>query len=88
MRKWDGDNFTALVDWTSSPSIKAGVGQDNRLGVMAEGDTYRFYANGALLDEVTDDSFNGGRFGLFVAGKDTEDFTARVKEVAYWDLPQ
>jgi len=88
VRKWDGDTFTTLIDWTTNPSIQLGAGQDNRLGVMAEGNRYRFYANGALLDEVTDESYSGGRFGLFVAGKEIEDFTARVKEVAYWELPE
>ncbi len=87
LRIWDGDKFTKLVDWTYSPNILAGSGQTNRLGICVEGAKFRLYANGYLLDEVTDDTFSKGRFGVFVGTGGNEGYHAEMDEIAYWNLP-
>lgn len=87
LRRWNGDKFKALVDWTSSPDILSGADKTNRMGLMVEGDQFSLYANGKLLNEVSDDSYSHGGFGLFVASENTQDFKAQVSEAAYWELP-
>jgi hypothetical protein len=87
LRKWDGEQFTALVDWTSNPYIRAGAGQTNRLGVWVEGDTIRMYANGYVLGLVNDDSYDKGKFGVFFGTSGNEAYYAEMDEIAYWDLP-
>ena len=87
LRAWDGQSFTKLVDWTASPLIHAGAGQTNRLGIQANGNQLSLYANGNLLTTIEDDSFDKGKFGLFIGAAQTPDFTVQVTEVAYWTLP-
>jgi len=87
LRRWNGEDFKILVDWTSSPDIRAGADQTNRMGLMVQDDQFTLYANGNLLDEARDDSYSEGGLGLFVAAKDTENFKVQISEVAYWELP-
>jgi hypothetical protein len=88
LRMWDGEQFTALIDWTYSPYILAGAGQINRMGLAVEGSEFSLYANGYYLDQVQDSTYDEGRFGLFVGSKDGESFVVAVDEIAYWILPQ
>ncbi len=83
---WDGKKTTKLVDWTSSSAILKGANQTNRLGVKAEGTTFTLYANGTLLTEVTDKTYDTGHFGVLIGAADTSDFTTDVNEMNYWEL--
>jgi hypothetical protein len=83
--EWDGGEFSALAGWKSSSLIKAGPNQTNRMGIMAEGNTIRLYANGKLITTVEDDTFDEGRFGLFIGSAETDNFKVYVEEVSYWD---
>jgi hypothetical protein len=83
MYKWDGE-YTEIKSWTSSSQILAGPDQTNQLGIWAEGDTFKFYANRKLLAEVTDSTYSEGRFGLFVGSSETDGFQVFVDEVAFW----
>ncbi len=83
--RWDGE-YTSLKDWTVSPSIKSGPDQTNRMGIWAEGDTFKLYANGKLLATVSDDEFPKGRFGLFIGSAETAGFRVSVDTVSYWLL--
>lgn len=84
--KWDGENYAPIQEWKSSPHIKAGTNQTNRLGIWLQGNTIRLYANGKLLAEFTDSTFDEGRFGLFIGSTNTDDFIVYVEEVSYWIL--
>jgi len=64
-----------LVDWTLSKHIYT-AGQANRLAVLAEGERYRFFVNGWLLDEVQHDAYPAGLLALWGGTGDGE--TARV----------
>lgn len=87
LRRWNGERFVALIDWSASDRLQAGSGQTNRIGLMAEGNNLSLYANGELLDEISDDTFEEGRFGVFVGAASTEDYSVEVEEIAYWELP-
>lgn len=87
LRIWDGESFSTLVDWTESGHLNAGADETNRIGIMMDGEDISLYANGNLLRELQDDTFDEGRFGVFVGSRNSEDFTVMVEEVAYWDVP-
>lgn len=87
LRAWDGEGFQMLTSWTRDASIQTGTGARNRLGFWAEGDTLRIYANGSLLQEVQDSTFDAGQIGLFSGAFLTEGFTVTFSEVTYWNLP-
>ncbi len=87
LRRWNGDTFKMLVEWTSSPYILPGADQMNSMGLMVDDDEFSLYANGYLLEEVSDDSYPDGGIGLFVASDETDEFKVQVSEVTYWELP-
>src|SRR5690606_17389738 len=86
---WNEGNYTNLLDWQDGqPAIQAGSNQTNRLGVISDGNRFVLYANGVLLQEITDSTFDeGGHTGALIAGANTPGFTVRVDEIAHWTLP-
>ena len=87
LRRWNGEKYVTLVDWTSSEHINSGSNQTNRIGILADGTRLSMYANGDLLQDYNDDTHLQGRFGVFVGSAITPNFTALVDEIAQWDIP-
>jgi hypothetical protein len=87
LRAWDGSAFRDLVPWATDAAIPQGSGEAVRLGVWAEGDELRLYADGELLAEETDAMSSSGLFGAFIAAARTSGFEVSVDEIAYWALP-
>jgi hypothetical protein len=87
LRRWDGDKYVSLVDWTSSEHIQSGSNQTNRLGIKTDGTKISMYANGNLLQEINDDTHQEGRFGVFVGSANTKNVKFLADEIAYWDIP-
>lgn len=85
---WDGanDKATKLADWTPSEYIQAGGEKANRLGVRVEGTDFKLYANGNLVEEIRDDTYKEGSFGVIIGAQKTQGFTVQVSEVSYWLL--
>ncbi|HET7011008.1 MAG TPA: hypothetical protein VFI11_09555, partial [Anaerolineales bacterium] len=86
LRIWDGENMETIVPLTANSAIVQGSNQTNRLGIWAEGDRFKLYANGKLLTETTHDALDEGAFGVFVGARKTDNFTVYITEVAYWNL--
>jgi hypothetical protein len=57
-------NPATLVDWTSSPAIKTGVGETNRIRVVCSHNILELYANDQLLVSSMDTSLLAGGFAL------------------------
>lgn len=75
-----------LIPLTENPEIRAGSNQQNRIGIMAQGDRFAFYANGKLLQEVQESTFlEGGLFGAFISSYNTPNFTVRMDKIEYWN---
>lgn len=75
-----------LIPWTPNPAILQGSNQVNRLGILAQGDRYAFYANGKLLQETKESTFtDAGLFGAFIASTNTSNFTVRMYEISFWN---
>jgi hypothetical protein len=85
--KWDGTRMTALVKWTKSEGILDGANKTNRIGIKAEGNKFSLYANGTLLTELTDKSYDMVYFGVFVGAAETANFLVQVSSLNYWSLP-
>lgn len=84
----EGTNLTEIIQTKTGDAILAGSNQTNRLGVLAKDNQISLYANGKLLGEATDSTFqNAGTFGLFIAGRKTLNFVIACTEIAYWNLP-
>lgn len=92
-QKWNAspkDNeksVTNLIAWTSNSNIKPGGNALNRVGVLANGDHYTFYINGAQIGEWTDNSYMHGGFGLLIGARETDRLTLYVDEMDMWLNP-
>lgn len=87
LTRWDGNGSSRIINPTESKEILAGPGQTNRFGVLAQDDRIRLYANGKLLQEISESALSGDKFGVFIAGYSTIGFTVELDEMAYWKLP-
>jgi hypothetical protein len=83
----EAEEYTTIKKWTASEHINAGPGGANRLGVLVKGTKITGFINGRQVFELTDSTFNKGRFGVMVAATDTAGFTAYLTQVVYWKLP-
>jgi len=85
MTRWDGQETHALVDFVTSPQINTGPGATNRLGIIANGNSYALYVNGHLLAEAGDASYvDEMRFGYFVRAATEDGFTVKFDDMAIW----
>jgi hypothetical protein len=90
--KWDGEVSpnglaTVLVSWGQSSLINTGADQSNRLGVMVKDHTFTLYMNGEKLASATDSAYEAGFFGVFVRSVATDDYTVKLDNLRYWELP-
>ena len=85
--RMDAGEYVGLQNWKTSPSLNAGAGQTNQVGIWAEGDLLRVYINGDMVAEFTDGSYASGLFGLLIRSEATDNLTIAVDEMSYWTLP-
>ena len=84
--RWDENGTSFLVNSKTGEAILSGSGKTNRIGVLAEGSSFKLYANGKLLEEVQDNGLpNGGHIGVFLAGS-SGNFSVELDHIAYWNL--
>ena len=84
----DPFSTTDLLSLRQSDHIFTGAAQVNTIGVKAEGEKLTIYANGYQIAEVSDRVFLKGRYGVFVQGVDTINYTFQPERLAYWLLPE
>lgn len=88
-RDFDSGQDTILIKKTPNGAIKPGSNQTNRLGVMANGEKISLYANGILLQDINDATYNPaqGYLGVHVAANQTAGFTVVLQDISLWVLP-
>lgn len=86
--KWVEQGISDMIAYTQNSAILAGSNQTNRIGIRMEGRKLSLYANGKLLQEIEDTSFQeAGYYGVFIAPNETAGFTVDYDQIAYWTLP-
>ncbi|MDO9547062.1 MAG: hypothetical protein Q7J07_10000 [Pelolinea sp.] len=93
IRKWDGlsgENGTMvwLQYYKVSEWINKGKDQTNRIGVMTLDGRLLLFVNGEKVDEVSDETYAEGFFGLYINRDRTENLNILVDKVSYWTDPQ
>jgi hypothetical protein len=83
----DDDEYSIIKNWTSSQHINSGPGGVNRLGIRVKNSKLTGFINGKQVFELTDSTFDKGRWGVLVAATNTPGFTAYLTQAAYWKLP-
>ncbi|MFC1996121.1 hypothetical protein ACFLXI_00760 [Chloroflexota bacterium] len=82
----DPFSTTDLISQRQSDRIRTGSGQQNLIGIKADGSKFTIFANGYQVAEVSDNTFLNGRYGLFVQAVDTAFYTYQPEQIAYWVL--
>ena len=84
--RWNDSGTTILINSKPGETIQSGSGKTNRIGILANGNSFKLYANGELLEEIQDSGLpNNGHIGVFLAGS-SGNFTVELDKIAYWDL--
>lgn len=85
--RMDNGNYNGIINWTAFSGLKPGPNQTNIMGILADGDSLQLYANGALVSQISDNTYSTGLFGLVIRSEVTNNFQVFVEEIAYWNLP-
>ncbi len=72
MSKYVNGQWTALIDWRSSPAIKKGAAT-NHIKVICKGPTFELYVNGEKLGTVEDDDLDKGAIAMIAGSYDQPD---------------
>lgn len=87
LTKVSDEGRVPLLSNLESDKVHPGAGQTNRLGILARGSSLKLYVNGFEIQEVSDDTFKRGFFGIFVSGFSGNGFTVKLDEISYWNHP-
>ena len=86
-RRDDGAGKTILLPLTPSPFIRSGSGQQNTLGVWMRSNNIKLFANGKLLQDISDLQYIlGGHFGPYIMGYSGSN-SISLDDIAYWIVP-
>jgi hypothetical protein len=90
LKRWDAtvDAPTGTMYNLTMPHATSAYlpGQLNRIGVLAVDNNIKLYVNGTLVNEVANDVWTSGYFGVFVKGTETSNLLLHVTNVSYWTL--
>jgi hypothetical protein len=86
LRNWDGENFSNIQEWTLSSKIKAGTDQTNNLLVKVSGDEITLYVNGEQIAQISDPTYENGKFGPFIGAVETAGFKVEVDSISFWEI--
>ena len=84
MRKFVSGSVTVLIDWTPSEAIVAGPNATNQMGILARGNQLYAFANGKFLDQVQDQNYNAGTYGIFASAIETAGVTVYFDDFMLW----
>ncbi len=65
-RKFDNDEYSAIIPFTESDAVKTGIGQKNKIKIVKSGKLLRFYLNNQYLNEAPFQNFFGNSIGFTV----------------------
>lgn len=86
LNKLVGGEWQTVVDWTASELIVQGEGEANSLGVLARGDEFTLFINGAPVQTVNDDEFADGGVALAVGSFDEAGIGIAFDDFSLWNL--
>jgi len=79
----DDHGTTYLLNNISSPFSLSGSGQINHLGVLARGTHLKLFINDKPVQELDDNSFISGFFGVFTVGY-SGNLNVQLDEITLW----
>lgn len=75
-----------LVSYSNTTALNP-PHESNRIGILAEDDSFEFYINGQMVGSISHDAVDGeGTFGFVTRSSGTTDFKTVISELKYWSL--
>ncbi len=88
IQKWDSGGLSTLAGWDQNAAIQSGSNQTNTIGILKSGNHFEYFINEISVATIQDSAFaNPGYFGPFISGLSTNEFSIRLEEINYWNLP-
>lgn len=87
LSKFEEGDWITLSDWMASDAI-AGLGEVNRLGVLADGEVITLFVNGEQVGQVTDGSFSEGGIALLAGTFDDPGVDVAFDNFALWEIAE
>lgn len=78
----------SILNPTESEFIKSGPNQTNTIGVWAEDNELEIYINHYYFTIIYDDTFEWGRYGIFVKAGEGGNYTYTAHEIRVWGVVQ
>jgi hypothetical protein len=72
--------------WTKSKSLLPGAPAENRIGVLARGMSFQFFANGAACFSYNDPILKTGKIGLFIRTEKGQLMTVAFDDLSVYSL--
>jgi hypothetical protein len=86
---WTGSETLQILPAARSDAILTAPGATNRIGIMADDKSFKFYINGIKVAEGLDETFkDAGKIGLYVNAGTDQGFTLGFDRLATWNLPR
>jgi hypothetical protein len=76
----------SILNPTESHFINSGPNQTNILGVWAEDNALEIYINHYYFTVIYDDTFEWGRYGVYVKAGGESDYTYTTNEIRVWEV--
>ncbi len=86
LRKQIDNEWETIFGWLPSEAIEIGEGSDNHITILAEGAQLTFLVNDVLLEQIEDDTFDFGGFGLAVGTFDEGDVEIAFDNLQVWEM--
>jgi hypothetical protein len=87
-QKWEESGLSNLQGWETDSNVNAGSNQNNSIGILKSGNQYDLYVNDVKIIEIEDEKYSTpGYFGPFIAGVNTTNFTVKLTNISYWNIP-
>ena len=90
--KWKNGNNERIIKWTESPYINKWDGSRNKLSIIKEGTSMKFFINDQYVNEIKFRKFIGDRFGFLVCKNQAVEFDyiklSYIEKQKYNDIPE
>jgi Tol biopolymer transport system component/DNA-binding beta-propeller fold protein YncE len=86
VRRLEGDEWSPVASWTETEAINQGLGADNHLQLIRDGERISFYVNGVLVTDVTGIPQAPVFVGLAAGAYHREGMEARFDNVKVYGL--
>lgn len=86
-RMTPGVEIVTVKPYQEVDLLKEGWTDPHRIGIWMEGANFRFFIDGEEVGTANDDELNEGYTGFMIAYAETSEFTVRVDQMQYWNIP-